>query len=200
MTAVHIGLTPYGRDKDARFWIPAIYLDTVRAAGGIPILLAPGEVSSEALLTGVKGLLLVGGGDINPTRYGSAGHPEVYGVNDERDEFEIQLSLWAIEHKFPLFGICRGLQLINVALGGTLIEDLPDLVGEEIIHRLPPRLPVEHDIQLTADSHLAQILQKTEFSSSSSHHQAIRDIAPQLRVAARAPDDTIEAVEMAEHP
>jgi len=200
MTMVSIGITTYARDQDGRYSVPGLYLDAVRAAGGVPILLAPGEAAWESLLTKIDGLLLAGGGDVNPDRYGSSGHTEVYGVDQERDAFEFQLVPWAIGNQLPLLGICRGLQVINVALGGTLIEHLPDEIGDEITHRLPPRLPVDHAIELTPASRLAEIYQQTVFSAASSHHQAIRDVAPQLTIAARAPDDTIEALEMAEHP
>ena len=195
-----IGITTYDRDKDARFWLPGNYLDAIRAAGGVPFLFAPGEPSWQSLLESVDGLVLAGGGDVNPERYGSAGHAEVYGVDDERDEFEIQLTQWAVDHKFPLFGICRGLQLINVALGGTLIEHLPDVLGVENTHRLPAHQAVDHAIELTPASRLAEFYQQTTFSAASSHHQAIRDVAESLTIAARAPDGTIEALEMAEHP
>jgi len=92
------------------------------------------------------------------------------------------------------------LQVINIVLGGTLIEHLPDEIGDETTHRLPPRLPVDHAIELSPGSRLAEIYQQTTFSAASLHHQAIRDVAPQLTVVARAPDGTIEALQLAEHP
>ena len=200
MTKVSIGITTYARDQDDRYSIPGLYLDAIRAAGGMPILLAPGEPAWESLLTRIDGLLLAGGGDIHPDRYGSNGHPDVYGVDQERDAYEFQLVPWAISNQLPLLGICRGLQVINVALGGTLIEHLPDEIGDEVTHRLPPRLPVDHAIELSPGSRLAEIYQQTTFSAASLHHQAIRDVAPQLTIVARAPDGTIEALQMAEHP
>ena len=200
MTQASIGITTYARDEDGRYSIPGLYLDAVRAAGGVPILLAPGEPAWESLLTSIDGLLLAGGGDIHPDRYGSSGHTEIYGVDQERDAYEFQLVPWAISNQLPVLGICRGLQVINVVLGGTLIEHLPDEIGDEITHRLPPRLAVDHVIELSPDSRLAEIYQQTTFSAASLHHQAIRDVAPQLTVVARAPDGTIEALQMADHP
>ncbi|HIN94501.1 MAG TPA: gamma-glutamyl-gamma-aminobutyrate hydrolase family protein [Planctomycetes bacterium] len=200
MTMVSIGITTYDRDKDGRYSVSGNYLDAVRAAGGVPILLAPGEAAWESLLTKIDGLLLAGGGDVNPDRYGSSGHAEVYGVDQERDAFEFQLVPWAIDRKLPLFGICRGAQVINVALGGTLIEHLPDVLGVEDTHRLPARQAVDHAIELTPASRLAEFYQQTTFSAASSHHQAVRDVAAALTIAGRAPDGTIEALEMAEHP
>ncbi len=200
MTMAVIGITTYARDETDRYTLPGVYVDAVRAAGGIPILLTPGELAWESLLTKIDGLLLAGGGDIHPDRYGSEGHAKVYGVNPQRDAFELQLVPWAIRNRLPLLGICRGLQVINVALGGTLIEHLPDEIGEEIPHRLPPREPVDHEIELTPGSPLLNIYQQATFSAASWHHQAIRKLAPQLSIAAKAPDNTIEAVQLADHP
>jgi putative glutamine amidotransferase len=197
---VTIGITTYARDKEDRYSIPGLYLDAVRAAGGIPILLTPGEPQVELLLSQVNGLLLAGGGDVNPDRYDSSGHPEVYAVDEARDVLEFQLVSMALEQRLPLLGICRGLQVINVALGGTLIEHLPDVIEDKTAHCLVPRAPTEHAIKLAADSRLAEIYQETHFSAASWHHQAIGDVAPGLTIVGRAPDGTIEALEMANHP
>ncbi len=121
-------------------------------------------------------------------------------LDAERDTSELNLTKSAIESGFPVFGICRGLQLINVALGGSLIEHLPDVVGEEVTHRLPPREPTEHSITVHRESRLAGILGETQFVAASWHHQAVREVAKPLTVVAHAPDGTIEAVEMASHP
>ena len=197
---VTIGITTYARDEEGRYSIPGLYLDAVRSAGGIPILLAPGEPQVESLLSQVDGLLLAGGGDVNPDRYGSSGHPEVYAVDEDRDVLEFKIVSWALEQQLPLLGICRGLQVINVALGGTLIEHLPDVIEDKTAHCLVPRAPTEHAIELAADSRLAGIYQETHFSAASWHHQAIGDVAPGLTIVGRAPDGTIEALEMANHP
>lgn len=197
---VTIGITTYARDEEGRYSIPGLYLDAVRAAGGIPILLTPGEPQVESLLSQVDGLLLAGGGDVNPDRYGSSGHAEVYAVDEARDVLEFKLVSMALEQQLPLLGICRGLQVINVALGGTLIEHLPDVIEDKTAHCLVPRAPTEHAIELAADSRLAGIYQETHFSAASWHHQAIGDVAPGLTIVGRAPDGTIEALEMADHP
>lgn len=197
---VTIGITTYARDEEGRYSIPGLYLDAVRSAGGIPILLTPGEPQVESLLSQVDGLLLAGGGDVNPDRYGSSGHAEVYAVDEARDVLEFNLVSMALEQQLPLLGICRGLQVINVALGGTLIEHLPDVIEDKTAHCLVPRAPTEHAIELAADSRLAGIYQETHFSAASWHHQAIGDVAPGLTIVGRAPDGTIEALEMADHP
>ncbi|MCH2367384.1 MAG: gamma-glutamyl-gamma-aminobutyrate hydrolase family protein, partial [Planctomycetes bacterium] len=105
-----------------------------------------------------------------------------------------------LDSGLPTLGICRGTQLLNVALGGTLVDHLPDHVGEEIAHSLPPREPTPHAIRVEKGSGLAEILGKTEFDADSWHHQAIREIAPGLTAVAQAPDGTIEAVEKKDHP
>ena len=105
-----------------------------------------------------------------------------------------------LDSGLPTLGICRGTQLLNVALGGTLFDHLPDHVGEELAHRLPPREPTPHAIRIEENSGLAAILGETECDAESWHHQAIREIAPGLTAVAQAPDGTIEAVEKKAHP
>lgn len=195
-----IGITTYGRDENNRFYLPAQYVDAVRRAGGIPLLLPPGEPHAESLLVQLEGLILTGGGDIDPSLYGGAPHPAIYMVDPERDKSEIALVQYSAQSALPTLGICRGSQVINVALGGTLIEHLPDAVGETIFHRLPPREPTQHSIRLTPGCRLAEILFQEEFLAPSWHHQAIRQPAPGLKVVGQAPDGTTEAVEMADHP
>ena len=121
-------------------------------------------------------------------------------VDAERDSTEIELTKNIVEMQLPMLNICRGVQVLNVALGGSLIEHLPDEVGEEIIHRLPIRSAASHEVEIEPGSQLAQILAQTEVTAASWHHQAIRQVAPGLRVVARAADGTIEAVEMPGHP
>lgn len=205
-----IGLTTYGRNADDAFALPAAYVDAVRRAGGIPILLPPGESRSAQLMQHLDGLILTGGGDIDPALYASEGHETVYMVDKERDETEIAFSHRAISLHVPLLGICRGTQMINVALGGTLIEHLPDSVGTVVEHRLPPREPTTHPVEVVPHSRLAHILYSSAdhddawnvqaLETASWHHQAIRRMAPDLQVAAYAPDGTIEAVESTTHP
>lgn len=195
-----IGITMYGRDDNKRFSLPAVYVDAVRRAGGIPLLIPPGEPDLSALLDSLDGVILPGGGDIDPERYAGAKHDMLYNLDPERDNSEIGLARILIDRDLPLLGICRGTQVINVALGGTLIEHLPDVVGEEILHRAPPRLPVTHEVHVRPESRLAGIIGETQVTPTSWHHQAIRQPAPGLEVVAQAPDGTIEAVEKPDHP
>ena len=200
MNAPLIGVTTYGQDEKNTFYLPVEYVEAVRRAGGIPVLLPPGEPHWNVLLETLDGLVLAGGGDLDPARYGGANHESIYMVDQSRDESEIALARQVMVSGLPTLGICRGTQVINVALGGTLIEHLPDVVGETIAHRLPKRLHTEHAVLVKPRSRLAAVLSELQFSSVSWHHQAIRQLAPSLQVVARAPDGTIEAVEMADHP
>ncbi len=195
-----IGITTYGRDDSKRFSLPAVYVDAVRRAGGIPILVPPGESDLAGLLILLDGVILSGGGDIDPQRYAGTSHETIYMLDPERDGSEIDLARTLVYQDLPVLGICRGTQVINVALGGTLIEHLPDAVGEETLHRAPPRLPVSHAVNIAPESRLAGIIGETHISPTSWHHQAIRHPAAGLRVVASAPDGTIEAVEMPDHP
>jgi putative glutamine amidotransferase len=190
----------YGRDVDNRFPLPGEYVDAIRRAGGVAVLLPPGQANPSDWLERVDGLLLAGGGDVDPQHYQGQAHETIYNLDAERDTTELALARMIVETGFPSLCICRGMQVLNVALGGTLHEHLPDAVGETINHRLPPREPTPHPISVKPESKLAGILGETEFRAASWHHQALRDVAPELRVSAVAPDGTVEAVEMPEHP
>lgn len=195
-----IGITTYGRDETNKFSLPSGYVDAVRRAGGIPLLLPPGEPHLSVLLEGLDGVILAGGGDIDPTRYHGQHHETIYMLDPERDASEIELVQRLVKLELPLLPICRGTQVLNVALGGTLIEHLPDEVGETIAHRLPVRRPAFHTVAVEPSSKLAQIMGQSEVTPASWHHQAARQVAPGLNVVARAADGTIEALEMVDHP
>ncbi len=200
MSRVRIGITTYGRDEGNRFGLPAEYVDAVRRAGATAVLLPPGESALEHWLEIVDGLVLAGGGDIDPARYGGAMHETIYMIDRERDGCEIGLATQLLETGLPTLGICRGAQIVNVALGGSLHPHLPEVFGETVHHRLPPREPTSHPVRVRAGSRLAGILGVLELESASWHHQAIRELAPGLEVVARAPDEVIAAVEMPGHP
>jgi putative glutamine amidotransferase len=200
MTPPLIGLTTYGRDENNKFYLPAEYVEAVRRAGGLPVLIPPGEPSWRQLFRHIDALLLTGGGDIDPALYGGICHETIYNLDPKRDQDELMLAREAVASELPIFGICRGAQVINVALGGTLIEHLPDVVGDAVPHRSPPRLPTRHPVKVTAGSRLARILAQTELSPASWHHQAVRTVAPKMEIVARAPDGIVEGMEMAEHP
>ncbi len=195
-----IGLTTYHRNGEDKFDLKADYIEAVRRAGGIPLLMPPGESRREEVLEGLDGLVLTGGGDISPDVYGGEHHPSIYMVDDERDTSELALARRVVDMGLPTLGICRGAQVLNVALGGTLIEHLPDVVGDEVAHRVPPLNPTSHAVTVQPGSRLANTVVELEFTCASWHHQGLREVAPGLEVVAHAPDGTIEAVELPNHP
>ncbi len=173
------------------------YSDAIERAGATPVLLAP--VSSHAvgsLLDLIDGLVLTGGGDIHPERHGGRLHDSVYGLDEERDEFELALASAAATRRLPTLAICRGLQIVNVALGGTLYVDLPtESTGGE-----PHARSGEHvfeafqHVRLEEGCRLAAVM-GTDIAVNSIHHQAVRELAPGLRPVGWADDGVIEAVE-----
>ena len=195
-----IGVTTYHRNGDHKFDLPAEYVDAVRRAGGIPVLVPPGESRQDQVLERLDAVVLTGGGDISPDAYGGSDHPKLYMVDAERDSSELALARHAVDSGLPTLGICRGAQVLNVALGGTLVEHLPDVVGDEIAHRSPPRDPIHHTVSVEPGSRLADAVGELDFECASWHHQSLREVAPGLMVVAWASDGTIEAVELPSHP
>jgi len=196
-----IGISSYSRvnsrtgDREI-YPIPTSYVDAVRVAGGTAVVLPPGEPDPARLLDSIDGLVLSGGGDVGPARYGGAAHDSIYGVSEERDEFEIALARAALERDDrPFLCICRGMQVLNVALGGDLHPHLPDVATSTVVHRLPERLHTHHEASVAPDSRLAALLGETVVKVCSWHHQAIRTLASGLRAVAWAEDGIIEAVE-----
>ncbi len=200
-----IGITTYGRLEALPFSLPSVYIDAVRAAGGTPILLPPGETDPSVLLEPLDGLIIAGGGDISPVWYKGSNHPSIYSVDCDRDAFELQLANFALEHHQPVLGICRGLQILIVASGGTLIPHVPEVYGTSVLHRIDPepgrRLPTEHMVKINEESLLADCVQNTHISVVSWHHQAVDKVPSGWRVVAHALEDgVIEAVEHEHHP
>lgn len=195
-----IGISTRARDGEGRYALSGQYIESVRRAGGIPVLIPPGDPRIKTLLTRIDGLLLSGGGDIDPSLYGGLSHKEIYSIDMERDQSEIDFIRQAVSSRFPVLGICRGIQVMNVALGGTLIEHLPDVVGEAVPHRSPEKEACTHSVKLLPDSLAFRIFNQTELSVLSYHHQAIRKLASPLRQVAASSDGIIEAVEMPGYP
>lgn len=181
------------------------YMRAVTRAGGIP-LVVPAVLPLEKLrdLAGkVDAILVTGGGDIDPLRFDGESHPRVYDIDEDRDSVEIGLVQLAAETGLPFLGICRGIQVINVALGGTLITDIGDQVPTAQRHDWYPDIPrdyLAHPVTLAADSRLAKILGQTEVQVNSLHHQSIKSPASALKVTGYAPDGVIESVELPDHP
>jgi putative glutamine amidotransferase len=172
------------------------YLEAVRAAGGMPVILAPVESASiDALLSHLDAVCLSGGPDLDPAAYGMRAHPELGPTEPELDRFELELARAAVARGLPVLGICRGMQVLNVALGGGLHQHLPDL-GSELDHR-QQRLSSEpsHRVRLERDSRLTKILGRRYVEVNSFHHQGLHALGRGLTVAGRAPDGLVEAIE-----
>ncbi|MGH7789942.1 MAG: gamma-glutamyl-gamma-aminobutyrate hydrolase family protein [Candidatus Binatia bacterium] len=197
-----VGVSSYARAGEVpSFSIPTGYIDAVRAAGAVPIVLPPGEREPARLLAALNALIVSGGGDINPKAYGGAAHETVYAVCEERDEFEFALTRAALaDTRVPLLCICRGLQVLNVVCGGSLHVHLPEHYGEQVAHRTAPRNTSMHAVRIDPDSRLAQILGTSEAQVRSWHHQAIDRLGDDLRPVAWAEDGVVEAVEHVRHP
>ena len=171
---------------------PRNYSLVVRAEGGLAVLLAPDD-DADALLDLVDGLLLPGGSDIDPAVYGAEPHPETNGYRSERDRFEIALARGAIERGMPLLGVCRGMELLNVALGGTLDQNIDNLE----LHRHTKGAFGDHEVVLEPGSLAARAAGAERLAVKSHHHQGIGEFGEGLVVSGRAPeDDLIEAVEL----
>lgn len=198
-----IGITTYHRDEQGYVRLPGQYADAVRRAGGLPLLLQPGETQLDQLMNLLDGLILSGGGDIDPATYTDENHAEVYWVDQERDEAEFALADAALAADLPMFCICRGFQILNVKLGGSLLTHIPAVMPEAIDHRQPPDQPygpIQHEIRVEGNSWLADIMQSDTVTTASWHHQAIDRLGDGLKVVATAEDGIIEAVEMNDKP
>jgi len=180
------------------------YSHAVAAAGAAPVVIPSNLGLSElgSLTAGLDGIVLSGGGDIEPWRYHGDASALLVEVSPARDELELALVPLLVEARKPFLGICRGCQVVNVALGGSLYEDLELNPANGIQHNVPGKeSPVPaHDVVIEADTSLARITGCGSFGVNSHHHQGLREIASGLRVAARAPDGLVEAVELTEHP
>jgi len=193
-TSVTVDKTP------ERAYVNLTYIRAVQAAGGIPILLTP-HLAAEivaALWQRLDGLLLTGGGDIDPATFARLRHPKVDDVSPARDELELGLTRRAVDDGVPLFAICRGIQVLNVALGGTLVQDLPGERPGPIVHsQSEPRDQPTHAVKVMGEgTRLGRVLGALEIAVNSMHHQAIDRLGDGLREVAWAPDGVIEGVEL----
>ncbi|HET9895976.1 MAG TPA: gamma-glutamyl-gamma-aminobutyrate hydrolase family protein [Streptosporangiaceae bacterium] len=195
-----IGISAYSEVARWRDWelpatlLPQNYADQVAAAGGVPVLLPP-VPGVEQAIGQLDGLVISGGPDIAPDRYGERPGPHTTITRPERDAAELALLRAALGAPKPVLGICRGMQLMNVALGGTLIQHLPDVVGHEG-HAPNPAGMGEHKVTVARSGRLAAIIGSGAFIVPTHHHQAVAALAPGLIATAVADDGTIEAVEL----
>ncbi len=190
-----IGITTYLTQARWAYWdLPAAsYVRSVVAAGGVPLLVPPVLDGFSEVLDALDGIVFSGGSDLDPELYGQEAHTETVGVVRERDDFELALMRAALERDLPILAICRGSQVLNVALGGTLEQHVPDRVGGDL-HKEVAGVFAEHGVDVAAGSRLASIVgEHTEVKSH--HHQSYTGIGKGLTVSARAADGTPEALE-----
>jgi putative glutamine amidotransferase len=193
-----IGITTYLTPAAWGAWeldaalVPASYVRAVVGAGGAPLLVPPGA-SYDETLDSVDGLIFSGGSDLDPELYGEQAHPETNGWVRERDDFELGLMQAALARDVPLLAICRGSQVLNVALGGDLEQHVPDRVQTDV-HKETPGVFADHDVAVLQGTTLASIL-GDRADVKSHHHQGYGELGSGLREAARAPDGTVEALE-----
>lgn len=202
LVAVTMGSLPGDEKRPQRATLNAAYIQAVQAAGAVPVMLAPemGETTIEALMGQVSGLVLTGGGDIDPARYGQSAHPLTAGISAARDSMEDAALLIALERELPVLAICRGLQLLNVSLGGSLHQHVPDVFGDELKHAQTDhgfqRHEATHGVRIDASSCLAGLLRTGATAVNSMHHQAIDRLGDGLVATAWASDGCIEGAEM----
>ncbi len=192
------------RDRD---WCPPAhflrknYTDAIIAAGGVPLIIPVMDDLEvlRALYERIDGLLISGGGDIDPRYYGEPPLPGLGPTDALRDDVELPLARWAVADDKPLLGICRGSQVINVALGGTLYQDIPSQLRSEVVHDSSYTRQdwtyMAHELRLAPESKLAQVFGTTCFMTNSLHHQSLKALAPGVRPVGWAPDGVVEAIE-----
>ena len=196
-----IGISSYARGGPRlSFSVPCEYVDAVRRAGGVPIVLPPVLGPVHEALDVISGLIFPGGGDIHPEHYGGDDHDANYGVCHERDHFELALVRAALERPaLPVLCVCRGMQLLNVALGGDLVSHIPDVYGTKVIHRTADVQALPHDVTLASESRVGRVYGGSTATVQSVHHQAVGRLGDGLHAVAWASDGVIEAIESDRH-
>jgi len=192
-TSITIDKTP------ERAYVNSAYLSAVQQAGGVPVVLPPqlSAASLTRLARGLDGVLLTGGGDIDPAAFGEAPHHTVYEVAPSRDTLETAVVGIALERRLPILAICRGIQLLNVALGGTLFQDVATEPGTGLAHgQQEPRDQPTHKVRVVPESQLAETLGADELEVNSMHHQSVKALGNGLTAVAWAPDEIIEGIEL----
>lgn len=199
-----IGITSYVEKARWGVWdtavalVPYRYVSMVQAVGGRAVVVPPDATPDDPLLDRLDGLLLAGGADISPARYGAEPDPQTVGTREDRDNGELAVLGTALERpELPVLGVCRGMQLLVVATGGSLVQHLPDVVGHDG-HRGGEGVYATHPVRLADGSLLADVL-GPQTAVKSYHHQGVAALGPATRATGWAPDDTVEAVEVAGH-
>lgn len=207
MTTPIIGITTFSDDSKNNypaFYLPKAYANAILEAKGIPIIIPSGmsEAILKELLPKLDGVLFSGGGDISLEYYGGHNHPLVAEIDKERDSFEFSLLRAVIDQGKPFLGICRGMQLLNVFMGGTLFPHIASEMQKPIKHDYYPDYPrdfLAHKINIIPESNLAEIAGVHELMVNSLHHQGVKKVAEGLNVVGFAPDGLVEALELPGH-
>lgn len=180
-----------------------LYVDAIASAGGVPIAIPPNLAGEtlEAVYDLLDAVLLPGGGDVAPDRYGHEPHPRLGPVDPERDDLELTIARWALRDDRPILGICRGIQVMAVAAGGTLFQDLPTELPSELSHDSDPDSLdfLAHTVEFLGGSRVAEWLGGGNYLVNSFHHQSVRDVPSEFMVTARANDGVVEAIEHRRH-
>jgi putative glutamine amidotransferase len=182
--------------------IPAFYIEGITRAGGLAIMLPPQQLSgaeAKDIVSSLDGLMLCGGRDIDPSRYGQSPHAEAEQPDKLRDDLEEKLLSAAIDADLPFLGICRGAQMLNINRGGTLIQYLPDVVGDNR-YQLGNAKFSPADVEVETSSILGSLVGDKVSNAALYHHQAIDELGKGLKITAKTEDGIIEAVELADHP
>lgn len=180
-----------------RSFVYTTYVEAVRRAGAIPVLIPPQPENAPDVVAGLDGLLLAGGFDCDPALYGEECHPTVEMMDSRRQDNDVALARAAREHGLPTLGICLGMQVMNVAAGGSLVQHID---GTPIEHASHPLNRARHDVIIEQGTQLAAIVGDGEKNVNSSHHQAVKDLGKGLRITAHAPDGIVEGLEDPRHP
>jgi putative glutamine amidotransferase len=205
MTRPRVGLCAaieqarWGPWDQAAVLLPRSYVDVVGEAGGLPLLLPPDPAAADLpgeVLDGIDALILTGGSDLDPSSYGADPHPATVRTRPERDRFEIALARAAVERDLPLLGICRGMQVLNVARGGALVQHLPDELGDER-HEPEPGRFAEHEVRLEPGSLAARATGAERLSVKTHHHQGVDELGEGLVASGWSDaDGIVEAIEL----
>src|SRR5205823_6606664 len=187
----------YGAWEEESALVPSDYVRSVELAGGRPLLVPPSEEDLEETLDVLDAVIFSGGSDLDPATYGQEPHPETNGVIEARDRAELELLEAALARDMPVLAVCRGSQILNVGLGGDLVQHLPEVVGHDD-HKHTPGEYADHDVELVPETRLAGLL-GDHAPVKSHHHQGFGTLGSGLREAARAEDGTVEALEDPSH-
>lgn len=186
--------------KRERAFAYLTYVESLRRAGALPVVIPPQPDNAAELIDELDGILLAGGDDCDPALYGEERHESVQPMDPRRQSSELTLAKVARERGVPTLGICLGLQMMNIAAGGSLVQDIKSQIETDIQHESQPENRVRHDVRVEQGSRLAELVAASELNVNSSHHQAIGRVGEGLRVSAHAPDGIVEGLEDERHP